>query len=154
VTLIRIRPADAGDKNALKSLLDLSWLTHWAPHVHAASVERYRGERPAHGYVDSRWQNFMVAERDGVVLGMYDLDASYLHAVHVHPEAIGNGLGKALMDHAEKNGAAVLDVRIFNKNAMNFYQHRGWKKTEECDASEMGTPTRSITMVLPRNGFG
>lgn len=102
---IRIRPATSANIKRLKALLDASWLTHWAPHVLPASVERYMSERPAHGYVDAHWQRFMVAEREDGVLGMYDLEGEYLHAIHVHPDAIGSGVGRALMDHAEEGGA-------------------------------------------------
>lgn len=122
---IRIRSATSADIDSLKVLLDASWLTHWAPHVLPTSVERYMSERPAHGYVDAYWWRFMIAEREGAVLGMYDLEGEYLHAIHVHPDAIGSGVGRALMDHAEEGGARALDVRVFNQNAIGFYLHRG-----------------------------
>lgn len=102
------------------------------------------------GYVDAHWQRFMVAEREDGVLGMYDLEGEYLHAIHVHPDAIGSGVGRALMDHAEEGGAKALDVRIFNQNAIGFYLHRGWREADQIDTFEMGTPTKSILMVLQK----
>ena len=144
---VTVRAARAEDAAALKTLLDQSWLAHWAPHVLAASVERYQRELPAHGYVDALWASFMVAEREGSVVGMYHLEGDYLHAIHVAPAATRSGVGGVLMQHAEAQGAARLEVRVFNKNALQFYQHRGWRQVDEVDGSEMGTPTRSIIMA-------
>lgn len=143
---ITIRPAVAADRDALKTLLDLSWRTHWGPHVTAASRSRFDAELPGHGYVDACWESLMVAERDGAVLGMYHLQDGFLHAIHVSPEAIGSGVGRALMQHAETHGAQKLEVRVFNTNALAFYRHRGWQTLEEIDAEEMGTPTRSLIL--------
>ena len=63
------------------------------------------------------------------------------------PDALKSGVGGVLMQHAEAQGAAKLEVRVFNKNALQFYQHRGWRQVDEVDGSEMGTPTRSIIMA-------
>ena len=147
MSTLTLRAARATDAAALKAMLDQSWLTHWAPHVLPASVEHYHRERPAHGYVDALWASFMVAERDGIVVGMYHLEGDYLHAIHVAPEAMRSGVGGVLMEHAEAQGAAKLEVRVFNTNAQQFYRHRGWRQVDEVDGSEMGTPTRSIIMA-------
>lgn len=104
-------------------------------------------ERPAHGYVDALWASFMVAEREGNVVGMYHLEGDYLHAIHVAPPATRSGVGGVLMQHAEAQGAATLEVRVFNTNALQFYLHRGWRQVDEVEGSEMGTPTRSIIMA-------
>jgi len=142
-----IRQAEPGDSDALKMLLDNTWRTHWGPHVNPEGRARYDREMPAHGYVDACLGSFVVAERDGRIVGMYHLDGDYLHAIHVAVDDIGSGVGSALMAEAEADGAARLDVRAFNSRARAFYTARGWRETEERDDVEMGTRVRSIIMV-------
>ncbi len=144
---LTIRSAEAGDSEALKELLDTSWRTHWGPEVTAESRALYDRDMPAHGYVDACLDAFMVAERGGQVVGMYHLEGSQLHAIHVAVAEIGTGVGAALMEKAEADGAARLDVRAFNTRARAFYAARGWREIAEEDATEMGTPVRSIIMA-------
>ena len=144
---IIIRPARPEDADALKTLLDRSWKTHWGPQVSAQSRARYEAEQPASGYVDACLAGFVVAERDGVVVGMHHVEGAYLHAIHVAADRLGQGVGSRLMDDAEGRGAARLDVRSFNSRARAFYAGRGWQEEEERDDTEMGTPVRSIIMT-------
>lgn len=141
-----IRRATPDDRAAVEALLDTSWRTHWAPHVEPESIERFEREQPVIGYVETYIDQFMLAERDGVIAGMYHLEAGVLHAIHVHVLFIGSGVGRVLMDHAEAAGARRLDVRAFNSRARAFYERRGWRAVAEMEASEMGTPVRSILM--------
>lgn len=146
---IIIRPGNPEDAEQLAVLLDASWRKHWAPHVLPASIEQFDRERPAHKYAYASVRKFIVAERKGAIVGMYHLEKTYLHSIHVAPGVIGSGVGGALMNHAEARGASKLEVRTFNINAIEFYLYRGWEKLEEISGSEMGTPTMSITMIRP-----
>ena len=146
---ITLRPGRPEDAEPLAALLDASWCTHWAPNVLPQSIEQFDRERPAHDYAHGLVQEFIVAERGGAIVGMYHLEETYLHAIHVAPEAIGSGIGGALMKHAEAHGAKKLEVRSFNRNAIAFYLSRGWEKLEEVSGSEMGTPTMTIIMIRP-----
>lgn len=74
-----------------------------------------------------------VAEVDGLVVGFYVLttlsaDAVELDALFVEPDAIGNGHGRALMDHAARvaaqNGATSLTIQS-DPNAADFYRACG-----------------------------
>lgn len=87
-----------------------------------------------------------MAERGGVVVGMYHLDGAWLHAIHVDSWAIGTGVERALMDAAEAEGARQLEVRAFNSRARAFYLARGWLEAAEHAGSEMGTLVRTIVM--------
>jgi ribosomal protein S18 acetylase RimI-like enzyme len=89
-----------------------------------------------------------VAERDGLIAGMYHRQSDTLHAIHVHVLYIGGGVGRALMEHAEGAGARRLEVRAFNSRARAFYERRGWRAVAEMEDSEMGTPVRTILMEL------
>lgn len=143
---ITIRVARQADTAALKHLLDRSWRTHWGPHLDGPALARYEAEQPAAGYVDGCIEAFKVAERGGVVVGMYHLDGAWLHAIHVDSWAIGTGVGRALMDAAEAEGARQLEVRAFNSRARAFYLARGWLEAAEHAGSEMGTLVRTIVM--------
>lgn len=145
---IEIRPARPGDSEAIKSLLDRSWRAHWAPHLDVGALARYDVAKPVNSYVDLYLGAFKVAERGGVVVGMYHLEGAMLHAIHVDTWAIGTGVGGVLMDAAEAEGARRLEVRAFNARARDFYLRRGWVETDDYADSEMGTPVRTLLMEL------
>lgn len=145
---VLIRKGTPDDRAPVEALLETSWRTHWAPHVLPASVERFERERPVQGYVEAYIDQFVLAERDGVIAGLYHREEDMLHAIHVHVLFIGSGVGAALMDHAETAGARRLDVRAFNDRARRFYEKRGWRAVAETAGSEMGTPVRTILMEL------
>lgn len=100
------------------------------------------------GYVEAYIEQFVLAERDGVIAGLYHREEDMLHAIHVHVLFIGSGVGAVLMAHAEAAGARRLDVRAFNDRARRFYERRGWRAVAEMEGSEMGTPVRTILMEL------
>ncbi|KKB10145.1 GNAT family N-acetyltransferase [Devosia chinhatensis] len=137
------RQSEAGD---VISLLDRSWRSHWAPHLEAAALGRYESVRPVESYVSAYLEHFRIAERAGVVVGLYHLDAPHLHAIHVDSWAIGTGVGGAMMDAAESEGAGRLEVRSFNMRARQFYRSRGWVEVDEYEDDEMGQMVRTIAM--------
>ena len=143
---ISIRPARAGDADAIKHLLDRSWRSHWAPHLGPAATVQYDAVQPVAHYVDNYGSQLTVAERGGVVVGMYHLEGPMLHAMHVDSWAIGTGIGRAMMEAAELAGARRLEVRAFNLRARRFYAGRGWIEVDEHEGSEMGMPVRTIVM--------
>lgn len=146
---IVVRPARQRDAEDIKALLDRSWRTHWAPHLDMQAWANYDAAQPVRGYVDLYIGQFIVAERGGVLVGMYHRDGSHLHAIHVDSWAIGTGVGRALMDAAEAEGARRLEVRAFNVRARDFYLARGWIEVGEHEDTEMGMPVRTIDMERP-----
>jgi GNAT superfamily N-acetyltransferase len=73
----------------------------------------------------------VVAERDGGVVGFgeLDLDRGEVVAVYVLPEAVGAGIGSALLTHLETTARAHGLHRLTlcaSLNAEKFYAHRGW----------------------------
>ena len=146
---IELRAAEAGDVAALIGLFETSWRTHWGPHVSAASRLRFETERPAKGYTEALWADFVVATRDDVVVGVFHLENDYLHAIHVAADQLGVGVGRILMNEAELAGARRLEVREFNMRARGFYHNRGWREVGRQQDTEMGTPVTTIAMELP-----
>lgn len=143
-----IRAAAPEDRSALHHLLTRSWLTNWAPHVSAASVERFRTEDPVAGYLSGHLAAMKVAEDRGQVLGMVHLVGDRIAAIHVLADAQGRGVGSRLMDHAEANGGRTLEVRAFNTRAIRFYGKRGWHPVRSYEADEFGTMLATIEMAF------
>ena len=149
MSAVILRRADSDDVIGLSNMLEQSWFAHWGPHVSAKSRARFVREQPARGYVQGLWTDIIVAEDDGEVVGMYHLEGDYLHAIHVAPDRIGSGIGRALMEAAEAEGARRLDVRAFNTRALQFYAGRGWQESSRSEGSEMGTPVVTIMTLAP-----
>ena len=145
---MHIRNATPEDHPALHDLLTQSWTRNWAPHVSAASVERFRSEDPVSAYLSGHWPAMMVAEDAGRVLGMLHLVGEMIASLHVAPDAQDKGVGSKLMDVAESMGAAVLEVRAFNTRAIRFYEKRGWHAVRRYDGDEFGTALATIEMRL------
>jgi ribosomal protein S18 acetylase RimI-like enzyme len=101
---------------------------HWA--------DRIARERTTH--------QLLVAEEDGKLRGFSYVgpgdeeervppDTGVLYAIHVHPYAQGQGLGRSLMDRCLRTFAemgfarAVLWVLEGNDRARRFYERGGWR---------------------------
>ncbi|OWT56694.1 tRNA (adenosine(37)-N6)-threonylcarbamoyltransferase complex dimerization subunit type 1 TsaB [Candidimonas nitroreducens] len=77
-----------------------------------------------------------VAQAGGRVLGfclvMYAPDVAHLLLIAVTPEAQRKGVGARLLRHCEREARArelpslILEVRPSNRNALDFYLHRGF----------------------------
>ncbi len=80
--------------------------------------------------------HYMLAECDTKLLGYYAIEKCSeneyeLEALFVEPDNIGNGVGKALTDHAKRTvvdlGGTTLKIQG-DPNAENFYRAAGGKK--------------------------
>nr|WP_296072592.1 GNAT family N-acetyltransferase [uncultured Actinoplanes sp.] len=93
-------------------------------------AERWKWERDTH--------RLTVAELDGAVIGFLyvgpseEPDAAELYAIHVAPDHVGTGVGKALMVTAQEQlrqiaRRAHLWVLEGNERARRFYERGGWR---------------------------
>ncbi|WP_063798617.1 GNAT family N-acetyltransferase [Nocardia sp. NRRL S-836] len=140
VTLRRARPDEAGVLTALVRAAK----AHWP--YDAAFLAAVRDEltvRPGD------LERFVIAERDGVVLGCYGIGgtppAGELTDLWVAPGVIGTGLGRVLWDHAVASAAGYeyLDIDA-DPYAEGFYLRMGAERIGE-------SPSGSIPgRVLPR----
>jgi ribosomal protein S18 acetylase RimI-like enzyme len=149
---VNIRAATKDDLPALIAILRRSWLTVWAPELPFAAVQRFAATDPARHYAEEKWQDFFVAEADGVVVGMFHLEGDHLHAIHLDPARKRSGIGSALMDDVEHRIAAnhtkaKLEVRAFNTGAIAFYKQRGWVAFRSYQDTECGEPVETIEMI-------
>jgi GNAT superfamily N-acetyltransferase len=79
-----------------------------------------------------------------------------LYAIHVHPDAQGKGIGRALMDRCLRTFAewrcarAILWVLDGNHRARRFYQRTGWRHDGTVRESPIdASPTRQLRYVRP-----
>ena len=104
---------------------------------------------------DGEKRSFMLAVRDDVVLGFCHFSAApnnadrperatpggtmngRLHSLYIDPDALGQGIGHALMNHALSTFTAWgckrahLWVLEGNSRASSFYERQGWQLTGE-----------------------
>ena len=107
------------------------------------------------GSSDGEKRSFMLAVRDDAVLGFCHFSAApnnadrperttpggemagSLHSLYIDPDALGQGIGHALMSHALSTFAvwgcerAHLWVLEGNSRAISFYERQGWQLTGE-----------------------
>lgn len=105
------------------------------------------------GLNDGEKRSFMLAVRDDVVLGFCRFSAApnnadrperatpggemvgRLHSLYIDPDALGQGIGHALMNHALSTFTAwgceraTLWVLEGNSRAVSFYERQGWQLT-------------------------
>ena len=129
---ITIRAAEASDIPALKQVLQETFEGTWLPHISAASAQRYVETDIGGRYVDEHWRAFAVAEIDGAVAGLIHWRGDFIEAVHVGANRQGQGVGRALLSHAEQQIAAAgfdaarLETDTFNLPAQRVYRATGY----------------------------
>jgi GNAT superfamily N-acetyltransferase len=111
--------------------------------AHAASASAAYGRKEDLERRTRRWREVFdeadwrpyLAEVDGEVVGVLSLAPAELHAIYVHPDWWGQGVGQALLDRAhrllaESSDEAVLTVLVGNSRARRFYERDGWRLVE------------------------
>lgn len=115
-------------------------MTTWAPQCPDEAVAEFRQTDPVGQYLDACLHQIDIGMANGRLVAAMHLDGEHLAALHVDPDLNWQGIGSAMMDVAEASGAALLEVRAFNVNAIRFYEKRGWQRTRTYEASEMNVP--------------
>lgn len=150
----RIREAGADDAAEIADVHVRSWRTAYRGFAPDAYLDAPTTAAGAHAY----WRTLLgtaapglvtwVAESDGAVLGLVNITpplpspapdevvpagCGFLHHIHLAPDAIGRGLGRALFEVALERLAAqgfteaVLWVYGPNARARGFYEAMGWR---------------------------
>ncbi|MBB1201547.1 N-acetyltransferase [Enterobacteriaceae bacterium 89] len=118
-----IRPATESDRPFLRTLFlrarKLSW--SWA------NEEHFQLEDYDSATLD---EQVWVAETDGHRVGfasVWETD-NFLHNLFVDPDWQGQGVGAALLKHAQTTftGTGALKCLVQNEKALRFYQQHGW----------------------------
>ena len=75
------------------------------------------------------------------VIGFSGLAENNLEALFLHPEYLGKGGGKMLVNHARKlKGSLVVDVNEQNPDALNFYKSVGFEVVGRSETDAGGRP--------------
>ncbi len=82
-----------------------------------------------------------VFDRDGRVAGFLSLIGNEVGAVFVDPHLHGQGIGRALMDHA-RSRRSHLELSVFEANAVGrrFYDRYGFRFVDRRVEEETGLP--------------
>lgn len=152
---ILIRPAGAGDLDALKAILRDTFESTWLPQLTPEAAKAYRREDRPPAYVGERGLLFVVAEVDGEVVGFVDWDGDFVNALHVGSDHARSGVGGRLMDHAEAAIAAAghaqvrLETDTFNTRSQAFYAGRGYVEAGRYPDEEWNSGLTTLLLVKP-----
>lgn len=90
-----------------------------------------------------------VRNENNRILGFMGTDADSLEMLFVHPDAIGKGVGKALMNYALNTlKVQKVDVNEQNQQAYQFYLHHGFKVATRSETDGTGKPFPILHLVL------
>lgn len=90
-----------------------------------------------------------VRDENGRMLGFSGIAAGKLEILFVHPDSMGKGIGKALLQHAIEHGKVTkVDVNEDNPQAVGFYEHSGFRTMSRSELDGMGKPFPILHMAL------
>ena len=146
-----LRSAKREDVETLVRLLQRSWLVTWAPELPFDAVKAFAAFDPAKAHAEGEWHEFVVATRNGALVGMMQVKDDRITHIHVDSAHWNSGVGSALLGAAEQKIAqshrvARLEVRGFNIHAQAFYKRRGWVEASRYPGMECGSPVENVGM--------
>lgn len=137
-----IRPMEPGDRNRV---LDI-WLRA-SEQSHGFMGEGFwRDKLEAMGKHYLPMADNFVWEKDGQVQGFVSLvKGEYIGALFVAPEAQGQGVGKALLDHCKsRSDVLTLGVYVENRRAVRFYCREGFEVSRNLPQEQPGHPEQLL----------
>ncbi len=85
----------------------------------------------------------------GKILGFSGAIDDSLEMLFLHPDAIGKGIGKALLNHAvNTQKISKVDVNEQNNQALQFYLHHGFKVISRSELDGTGKPFPILHLEL------
>lgn len=83
-------------------------------------------------------------------LGFIGLNESHVEMLFIEPDRRGEGIGRALLDHARSSrGQMSIDVNEQNPEAVGFYLHYGFIQTGRSPLDGEGRPFPLLHLSLP-----
>lgn len=90
-----------------------------------------------------------VRNENNKILGFMGTNADSLEMLFVHPDAIGKGVGKTLMNYALSTLKVLkVDVNEQNQQAYQFYLHHGFKVANRSKTDGTGKPFPILHLVI------
>jgi putative acetyltransferase len=100
-------------------------------------IESWAGELPAESHLEFMGKShYLVAEDDDQLLGfgVADLEGAEILALYVHPEALGRGVGRSLlqaMEGASRDAGRDALQLLSTLTAVGFYERMGYARGED-----------------------
>lgn len=92
---------------------------------------------------------FCIRGTNRSILGFMGIESDKLEMLFVHPQAMGKGIGKMLLEHAVQTlQVTKVDVNEDNQQAVGFYQKMGFKTISRSALDGMGKPFPILHMTL------
>jgi len=148
-----IRKATVDDLPALTQLADVSWRAANADALPQATLDALSRNHSLAGLMASRWTSIWVADTGARLDGMAAADdEGHIWLMYVNPDAQGQGIGSALLDHitdlvGKHARAATLDVLEGNTHALAFYTARGWTEESRREVPLPGSVCTAIRLT-------
>jgi putative acetyltransferase len=85
------------------------------------------------------------------ITGFLGVAENKIEMLFIHPNAMGKGIGKTLVEYALKHmHATKVDVNEQNQQAVGFYEHVGFKTISKSELDSLGKPYPILHMELRR----
>lgn len=92
---------------------------------------------------------FCIRDTSGSILGFMGIESDKLEMLFVYPQAMGKGIGKALLEHAVQTlKVNKVDVNEDNQQAVGFYEKMGFRTISRSALDGMGKPFPILHMTL------
>ena len=150
-----LRPFCPGDEAGVIAVLDDTFESTWGPQLRPDILAKRRREQPARAYVEAMAEAFVLAIEGEQVLGMVHWDGNFVHALHVIGAAQGQGVGRALLTHAEQamaaagQAAARLETDTFNTRSRAFYAALGYREIDTYPDQEGESGLTTLLLEKP-----
>ena len=94
---------------------------------------------------------WVMLDAAGIPRGFMGMSATHIDSLFVDPEVHGQGLGRALMEHARTvSGQLTVDVNEQNLQALGFYQRQGFVISGRSATDDQGRPYPLLHMHLTK----
>ncbi len=110
---------------------------------------------PASDLTESHLEHFFFTGSDGAPSALVGLeihgDAALLRSLVVRADARAQGLGSALVQHAEGYAAArqVRSIYLLTTTAEAYFEHRGYRRLDRAQAPASIQSTREFASLCP-----
>ncbi|MDQ0998831.1 ribosomal protein S18 acetylase RimI-like enzyme [Phyllobacterium ifriqiyense] len=155
-----VRSATKEDLNAVHDLLVETWHATYDDVYGVERVNeitsRYHSLEALKKQLAKPYSEFIIADDGADILGMAyasqkDHKLSILNQLYVHPEHQKKGVGSLLLAEVESAfpGVFALQLEVIdkNRNAVEFYESRGFEKTST-KIDDWGQPNSGISVIV------
>lgn len=155
---LTIRKMKRKDIPAIQDIAKISWNSTYTGIIPSQIQESFLNQAYSVKMLKKqrRNSNFYVALINQELIGfanysqVYSDDSVHLHAIYLHPEYQGKGIGSALLEIGSDQLAAdkiSLHVERQNIKAIQFYKRKGFYKISEFDDELEGHTIHTIRMI-------